>query len=127
MFLTHKKIFVENLVWNEIVSSCAELASFNARDIKRQLEYAGVTLVEGYAKFDDNSDGGSHHLVISNDDDNGKTTTTTTTISTDKILIATGSRPFRPSGIPFDGVRVFDSDSINGLNYLPKSVVITGR
>mmetsp|Transcript_4569 Transcript_4569/g.6376 ORF Transcript_4569/g.6376 Transcript_4569/m.6376 type:complete len:684 (+) Transcript_4569:104-2155(+) len=116
----------EDSVWNEIVSSCAELASFNARDIKRQLEYAGVTLVEGYAKFDDNSDRGSHHLVISNEDDDGKTTTTTTTISTDKILIATGSRPFRPSGIPFDGVRVFDSDSINGLNYLPKSVVITG-
>jgi len=92
--------------------------------MRRQLEYAGVTLVEGYAKFDDS--GGSHQLVISNDNDGKTSTTTTTTISTDKILIATGSRPFRPAGIPFDGVRVFDSDSINGLNFLPKSVVITG-
>ena len=49
-----------------------------------------------------------------------------TTLSADKILIATGSTPFRPGGIPFDGKRVFDSDSINTLSYLPKSVAITG-
>mmetsp|Transcript_15175 Transcript_15175/g.17044 ORF Transcript_15175/g.17044 Transcript_15175/m.17044 type:complete len:681 (-) Transcript_15175:105-2147(-) len=116
----------EDSVWNEIISSCAELASFNAQDMRRQLEYAGVTLVEGYAKFNDS--GGSHQLVISNDKIwyDGKIEKTTTTISADKILLATGSRPFRPVGIPFDGVRVFDSDSINGLNFLPKSVVITG-
>ena len=113
----------EDSIWNEITSSCVELASFNARDVKRQLEYAGVTYVEGYAKFSDS--GGSHQLIISNDD--GKGTTTATTISTDNVLIATGSRPFRPADIPFDGVRVFDSDSINGLSYLPKSLAITGR
>jgi hypothetical protein len=31
-------------VWNEIVTSCVELASFNARDALRQLDYAGVTV-----------------------------------------------------------------------------------
>jgi pyruvate/2-oxoglutarate dehydrogenase complex dihydrolipoamide dehydrogenase (E3) component len=30
------------------------------------------------------------------------------------------------AGIPFDGSRVHDSDSINGLGFLPTSVVITG-
>jgi NAD(P) transhydrogenase len=112
----------EDSIWNEITGACVELASFNARDIKRQLEYAGVTLIEGYAKFDDS--GGSHRLVVLHDDNSSAETTT---VSTDKVLIATGSRPFQPANIPFDGVRVFDSDSINGLNYLPKSVVITGR
>lgn len=111
----------EDSIWNEITGACVELASFNARDIKRQLEYAGVTLIEGYAKFDDS--GGSHRLVVLHDDNSSAETTT---VSTDKVLIATGSRPFQPANIPFDGVRVFDSDSINGLNYLPKSVVITG-
>jgi len=109
----------EDSIWNEITSSCVELASFNARDIKRQLEYAGVTYIEGYAKFKGYS--GSHHLIVSHDDK-----TPATTVSTDKVLIATGSRPFQPTNIPFDGVRIFDSDSINGLNFLPKSVVITG-
>ncbi len=112
----------EDSIWNEITGACVELASFNARDIKRQLEYAGVTLIEGYAKFQDS--GGSHHLVVSPDDESDGSGTI---VSTDKILIATGSRPFQPTNIPFDGVRIFDSDSINGLSYLPKSVVITGR
>jgi NAD(P) transhydrogenase len=50
----------------------------------------------------------------------------TQTIHADKILIATGSKPFRPADIPFDGQRIFDSDSINTLSYLPKSIAITG-
>lgn len=115
----------EDSIWNEITGACIELASFNARDIKRQLEYAGVTFIEGYAKFEDS--GGSHRLIVSQDESSFAKPTAVTTVSTDKVLIATGSRPFQPSNIPFDGVRVFDSDSINGLGYLPKSVVITGR
>lgn len=111
----------EDSIWNEITGSCVELASYNARDMKRQLEYAGVTLVEGYAKFSDN--GGTHCLTIT---PTGPNAMGIHTITTDKVLIATGSRPFRPTNIPFDGTRVFDSDSINGLNFLPKSLVITG-
>lgn len=114
----------EDSIWNEITGACIELASFNARDIKRQLEYAGVTFIEGYAKFEDS--GGSHRLIVSQDESSFAKPTAVTTVSTDKVLLATGSRPFQPSNIPFDGVRVFDSDSINGLGYLPKSVVITG-
>ena len=34
----------DDSVWNEVVSSCVEMASFNARDALRQLEYAGVTV-----------------------------------------------------------------------------------
>ena len=105
-------------VWNEIVTSCVELASFNARDTVRQLEYAGVTYVQGYAAFADS--GGSSSLFVTAEDNS------ISTLTADKILIATGSTPFRPGGIPFDGKRIFDSDSINTLSYLPKSVAITG-
>ena len=41
-------------------------------------------------------------------------------------MVATGSKPFKPKGIPFNDPRVFDSDSINGLSFLPKSLAITG-
>ena len=105
-------------VWNEIVTSCVELASFNARDTIRQLEYAGVTYVQGHAAFADS--GGSSSLFITDSDNS------ISAFNADKILIATGSTPFRPGGIPFDGKRIFDSDSINTLSYLPKSVAITG-
>jgi len=130
----------EDSIWNEIYSSCAELASFNARDMKRQLAYAGVTVVEGYAKFDApettntatpipmSEQDTTHRLVVSSTTTTttGKLSTTKQLVTADKILLATGSRPYQPSSIPFDGQRVFDSDSINGLQFLPKSVVITG-
>ncbi|EED93255.1 probable SOLUBLE pyridine nucleotide transhydrogenase [Thalassiosira pseudonana CCMP1335] len=115
-FCTHQRNHTS--VWNEIVNSCLELASSNARDTIRQLEYAGVTYVQGAAAFADSR--GSSSLFITSPD------MSVSTVSSDKILLATGSTPFRPGGIPFDGKRVFDSDSINTLSRLPKSVAITG-
>jgi NAD(P) transhydrogenase len=42
------------------------------------------------------------------------------------ILIATGSRPFRPANIPFDDPSVFDVDGIYSLAALPKRLCIVG-
>ena len=108
----------EESVWNEIISSCLDLAASNAQDIQRQLNDAGVDFVEGLAAFPDTGD--THLLSVLTSQ--GKWST----VKTDKVLLATGSTPFRPTGIPFDGQRIFDSDSINQLSFLPKSIAITG-
>jgi NAD(P) transhydrogenase len=42
------------------------------------------------------------------------------------IVIATGSRPRRPSEIPIDHEHVLDSDSILSLIYLPQSLAVLG-
>ncbi|MCZ8343609.1 MAG: Si-specific NAD(P)(+) transhydrogenase [Leptospira sp.] len=42
------------------------------------------------------------------------------------ILISTGSIPHRPSEIPFDGIRIHDSDSILELKKFPKSLCVLG-
>lgn len=42
------------------------------------------------------------------------------------ILIAAGSRPARPSEVPFDDRRVHDTDSILGLDRIPPSLAIIG-
>ncbi|MEM8549776.1 MAG: FAD-dependent oxidoreductase, partial [Verrucomicrobiota bacterium] len=42
------------------------------------------------------------------------------------ILIATGSYPFQPPGIPFDGKFVHDSDTILTIKKIPQSMVIVG-
>ena len=42
------------------------------------------------------------------------------------ILIATGSSPFRPVGIPFDNHRIYDSDSILRMRMIPKTMVVVG-
>jgi NAD(P) transhydrogenase len=47
-------------------------------------------------------------------------------IEADKILIATGTQPQRPEGIPFDNTTVIDSDGIVNLKALPKTMIIVG-
>ena len=48
------------------------------------------------------------------------------TLRGDKILIATGSSPFRPPAFPFDDDRVHDSDELLHLRALPKRLVVIG-
>jgi NAD(P) transhydrogenase len=44
----------------------------------------------------------------------------------DYVVIATGSRPFRPAGVDFNHPRVFDSDTILDLAFKPQSITIYG-
>ena len=43
-----------------------------------------------------------------------------------QVLLCTGSFASQPPGIPFDNQRILDADSVNGLSFLPKSVVVAG-
>src|SRR5437879_5307151 len=49
-----------------------------------------------------------------------------TTVSAEYVVIATGTRPARPSGVEFDEERVLDSDGILDLKSLPASMVVVG-
>jgi NAD(P) transhydrogenase len=44
----------------------------------------------------------------------------------DFILIAVGTHPFRPAGIPFEEEQVYDSDEILLMEKIPQSMVIIG-
>jgi NAD(P) transhydrogenase len=43
-----------------------------------------------------------------------------------RILIAVGTRPFRPNDIPFNGTNVLDSDEVIELARLPRSLAVVG-
>lgn len=47
-------------------------------------------------------------------------------LSADKVVIATGSRPYRPANIDFNHPRVYCSDSILTLSHTPRSLIIYG-
>jgi NAD(P) transhydrogenase len=47
-------------------------------------------------------------------------------LAADVILIATGSSPYRPPGIPFEDPDVHDSDSILEIDRLPASLAVLG-
>lgn len=44
----------------------------------------------------------------------------------DYVVIATGSRPYRPLGVDFSHPRIFDSDTILDLAFKPQSITIYG-
>jgi NAD(P) transhydrogenase len=49
-----------------------------------------------------------------------------TTLSADYLVIATGTKPARPSQVDFDQYRVLDSDEILHLEDIPSSLVVVG-
>lgn len=47
-------------------------------------------------------------------------------ITAEKVIIATGSRPYRPDDLDFNHPRVYDSDSILTLKHAPRHIIIYG-
>jgi NAD(P) transhydrogenase len=47
-------------------------------------------------------------------------------LTADAIVIATGSRPYRPADVDFSHPRIFDSDTILGLSFTPQSITVYG-
>lgn len=47
-------------------------------------------------------------------------------LTADSVVIATGSRPFRPASVDFNHPNIFDSDTILNLHYTPQSITIFG-
>jgi len=77
-------------------------------------ERHGVELFNGTASFEDRN-----NVIISGDDGEKR-------ITGDYILVATGSYPFQPDTIPFDGIIVHDSDTILNIMRIPDSLCIVG-
>ncbi len=48
------------------------------------------------------------------------------TIQANQIIVATGSRPYRPDDIDFSHPRVYDSDTILTLGHTPRTLIIYG-
>ncbi len=48
------------------------------------------------------------------------------TFTADRFLLATGTVPFRPDYIPFDGEKVLDGDEILNLPRIPRSLIVIG-
>lgn len=71
----------------------------------------GVPVFRGQARFVDD-----HAISIDGDEP----------IRAKHFVIATGSRPFHPHGVDFDHKRIYDSDSVLGMDIRPSSICIYG-
>jgi len=83
--------------------------------IQNQLSRNNVDIIEGTASFVD------EHTISVERIDGG-----IEQYKSDYFLIAVGSRPVRPEGIPFDDEHVFDSDGILRIKRMPSSLVVVG-
>jgi len=83
--------------------------------IRRNLERHKIELVWGTGAIVD-----PHSVQVRTTDGE------TRDLSTEFILIATGSSPYHPAMIPFDGVRIYDSDSILRMPFIPKTMAVVG-
>jgi NAD(P) transhydrogenase len=84
--------------------------------ISRNLDRHHVTRIRGNAEF-----AAPEEIVVR--DDAGREIRR---LSADVVLIATGSSPLRPPGVPFDDPDVEDSDTILDLDRIPDSLAVVG-
>jgi NAD(P) transhydrogenase len=94
---------------DEVVSMMTESAAAN-------LARHGVDLLQGDATL------GADRAVVVQPANGGSSRTLTATA----IIIATGSRPFHPPGVPFDDPDVLDSDAAALLDHPLRSLVVVG-
>lgn len=83
--------------------------------IEASFDRHGIAVYSGYARLVD-----PHTVEIHQADGADRQ------ISAEFLLIATGSTPLHPQGVPFDGVRVVDADGLLRLEAIPKSLAIVG-
>jgi len=84
--------------------------------VRSQLMRNRVELYVGHARFVD------AHTVHVEDPSRAESVS----VSGRNIVIATGTKPLRPSGVEFDDSRVLDSDGILDLKTIPTSMVVVG-
>lgn len=82
--------------------------------VRRHLKNNDIKLIKGFGRLED-----AHHVRVLQE-------STADIISSEYILIATGSKPRRPVDIPFDDWRIVDSDSILSLQGRPQSLLVFG-
>lgn len=86
------------------------VTQFERLRMRENLKTHGVTVFEGAAHFVD-----AHTIQVGDQQ-----------ITGDYVLIATGSRPHRPPGFPFEHQSVYDSDEIVRIDKLPTSMAVVG-
>lgn len=92
----------------------ANVVEHEMQVIHDQLNRNGIDLYEGCARF-----AGPHEILV-------KSADTEQRLEATHVLVACGTKPARPANIPFDGVRVFDSDEVLCLESIPRSMIVVG-
>jgi NAD(P) transhydrogenase len=106
----------EEITISDLLARLQHVVGRETEVIRAQLLRNHIELIPGMASFID-----PHTLSV---DIEGQQLHRT--LTADKIIIATGTLPARPSNVAFDATRVLDSDQILTLEKVPDSLVVVG-
>ena len=81
--------------------------------VKNQLARNHVHTITGIARFVD-----PHTIAVSGAEERR--------LTAEKIVIAAGTRPYRPAAVEFDNETILDSDGLLLLTHIPASVLVVG-
>jgi len=98
---------------DRIRARAEEVVRLTIDTVRENLDRHGIELISGEARLE--TDGS---VLVRNEKER--------VLRGEVVLIATGSRPFRPATVPFDDSEVEDSESILELDRIPGSLVVVG-
>jgi len=101
-------------LYRQLRARTDEVSATLSRAVRENLERHRVELVIGVANLQPG------RLVVVRTDAGERT------FRAEAILVATGSRPYHPPGIPFDDPDVLDAEQIFEIDSTPASVVVVG-
>mmetsp|Transcript_43541 Transcript_43541/g.81797 ORF Transcript_43541/g.81797 Transcript_43541/m.81797 type:complete len:1313 (+) Transcript_43541:99-4037(+) len=111
-----------DVIWQQVQTSCFRLLSMDAEHQMQMLKEFKVDYLQAHAMIQD-----AQTVSAKLQDAEGSgSSSNSCIISTDNLLVATGSRSSKIEGIPFDSRRIFDTDVISRLSFLPSKVVVIG-
>ncbi len=99
---------------NQLLSRVKEVIRTEGNVLEDQLFRNNVSMIKGDAAF---LDPHTLHIVSSQGG---------TKITTNKVLVAVGTIPTPPPGVPEDGKLVINSDGVLRLEHLPKTMAVVG-
>ncbi len=103
-----------NITMQDLMFRCHQVIQREIDVYRAQFARNGVDLLEGYAAFED-----PHTIRITG-------LTVNTAIQAEHVVIATGTAPATPPGVPSEHPAVIDSDGIFRLSTIPKSMIVVG-
>jgi len=104
----------ENLTIHDFMHHERAVVEMERGRILKNLELHKIELLRGQASFED-----AHTVIVSGPEG-------TRALRAKVILIASGSKPHRPTEIAFDDVHTFDSDTFLRMEHIPKSLAVIG-
>lgn len=103
------------IAMSDLTFRCNRIMQTEIEVIKAQLARNHIDVMHGHSRFVDN-----HTVEITSADG------TVITKTAEKIAVAVGARPHRPSNVQFNGKNIFDSDDILNLQVLPRDLTVVG-